>query len=93
MKRSNVDRARALGPYIAGFACTDTRLIVELDGGRHAERAGDEAKRTRWLESGGYRVLRFWNDDVLKNTDRVLERIAAALSARAQAGATNEHAA
>ena len=72
-------RQHEVGPYIADFVCTDAWLIVELDGGQHAERAQQDARRTEWLQRAGYRVLRFWNDDVLKSMDLVLEQIVAAL--------------
>ncbi|MDO8837837.1 MAG: endonuclease domain-containing protein [Parvibaculum sp.] len=63
-----------VGPYIADFLCAEHMLIVELDGGQHADNPADE-RRTRFLESKGYRVIRFWNPDVLTNTDGVLEMI------------------
>jgi very-short-patch-repair endonuclease len=53
---------------------------LKLDGGQHAEDVAADEKRSRFLEAQGYRVLRFWNHDVLKGTDAVLERIAEALS-------------
>ena len=62
-----------IGPHVADFACRAARLVIELDGGHHSE-AGD-AERTRTIESFGYRVIRFWNNDVLENTDGVLEVI------------------
>ncbi|HEX5509886.1 MAG TPA: DUF559 domain-containing protein [Pseudolabrys sp.] len=62
--------------YVVDFCCESARLIVELDGGQHAERAEDE-KRTTELEAFGFLVLRFWNNDVLNNLDGVLEVIAA----------------
>ncbi len=64
-----------VGRYIADFLCQEARLIVELDGGQHAERADYDDKRTAVLESLGYRVIRFWNTDVLANTDGVLTTI------------------
>ena len=72
-------RQAAIGPYIADFACFPARLIVELDGGQHAQDADADAARTAWLEGQGFRVLRFWNNDVLANTEGVLERILEAL--------------
>lgn len=63
-----------VGPYIADFVCIERKLIVELDGGQHADNPADE-RRTRFLELRGYRVIRFWNPDVLSNTDGVLEMI------------------
>jgi len=68
-----------LGPYVADFVCLEARLIVEADGGQHAERAADNV-RTAWLEAQGYRVLRFWNNDVLGNTDGVIQAVRSALS-------------
>jgi very-short-patch-repair endonuclease len=67
-------RQTPIGRYIVDFVCLDRWLIVELDGGQHAESKTD-AERDRWLESLGYRVLRFWNSDVLKNRTTVLEAI------------------
>ena len=64
-----------LGHYIVDFASHDARLILEVDGGQHAERADADARRTAFLEAEGYRVLRFWNNDVLGNIDGVLEVI------------------
>ena len=63
-----------LGPYIVDFVCFESKLIVELDGGQHAESARD-ARRDRYFTDQGYRVLRFWNNDVLKNMEGVLIRI------------------
>ncbi|MBC7102378.1 MAG: endonuclease domain-containing protein [Parvibaculum sp.] len=63
-----------VGPYIADFVCIERKLIVELDGGQHADNPAGE-RRTRFLERRGYRVVRFWNPDVLSNTGGVLEMI------------------
>jgi very-short-patch-repair endonuclease len=68
-----------LGRYVADFACMSARLVIELDGGQHAERTADDARRTAWLESVGYRVLRFWNGEVFTNAEGVLETIRLAL--------------
>src|SRR5689334_11528306 len=70
-----------IGPYVADFACMAVRLIIEIDGSHHGEepnRARDE-ERTRWLEAEGYRVLRFWNNDIVQNPDGVLDVVYAAL--------------
>ena len=72
-------RQQPIGPFIADFVCQEQRLIVEADGGQHAESAQD-VRRTAFLESKGYRVLRFWNNDILTNLDGVAQLIAAALS-------------
>jgi len=66
--------------YIADFCCVDAHLIIELDGGHHSANEEADAKRTAVLESCGYLVLRYWNNDVMKNLDGVLEDIVAALS-------------
>jgi very-short-patch-repair endonuclease len=68
------------GRYIADFACHSARLVVELDGGQHAMQNAADAMRTRFLENRGYRVLRYWNSDVLRNIDGVLTDIAAAVT-------------
>jgi len=68
-------RQQPVGRFIADFACREADLIVELDGGQHAECERD-AVRTAALAEHGYSVIRFWNDDVLTNLDGVLETIA-----------------
>jgi very-short-patch-repair endonuclease len=75
-------RQAPIGPYIVDFICFDHKLIVELDGGQHAQNPRDK-KRDAWLICEGYRVLRFWNDDVLKQTSAVLEEIAGAIESAA----------
>jgi very-short-patch-repair endonuclease len=68
-------RQQAFGPYIVDFFCAEQFLIVELDGGQHAVNAEQDTVRTSYLVVRGYRVLRFWNNDVLSNTPGVLESI------------------
>jgi primosomal protein N' (replication factor Y) len=63
-----------LGDFIVDFACTEYQLVIEVDGGQHSDDATD-ASRTAWLQSQGWRVLRFWNNDVLSNTNGVVETI------------------
>jgi len=75
LPNSHFRRQVHLGHYIVDFACHHLRIIIEIDGGQHADRIKGDAKRTRFLESGGYRVLRFWNNDVLGNIDGMLEVI------------------
>jgi very-short-patch-repair endonuclease len=71
-----------MGRYVVDFFCLDAKLIIEVDGGQHdANRAKDEA-RTRAIERLGYRVIRFWNNDVLQNTPGVLEQILLSLKRR-----------
>lgn len=70
-----------IDPYVADFVCVEKRLIVELDGGQHVEDAERDEKRTAFLKSRGYTVLRFWNDDVLLRTDDVLAEVLRSLDA------------
>ncbi|MEJ2376398.1 MAG: DUF559 domain-containing protein [Pseudolabrys sp.] len=71
-------RQKSIGPYTVDFVCRELRLVIEVDGGQHAQRDQDLV-RDRRLEKHNFRVLRFWNHDVLRNIDGVLETIAAAL--------------
>ena len=66
-----------MGHYIVDFICDEAKLIVEIDGGQHGVEAlkADDLVRTRWLEARGFRVMRFWNPDVLENIDGVLSAI------------------
>ncbi len=68
-------RQKPLGHYIVDFVCLERSLVVELDGGQHAEQVVYDRQRDAWLNSQGFVVLRFWNHDVLQQTDTVLERI------------------
>jgi len=68
-------RQATVGFHVADFLCPEKRLIVELDGGQHSEEA--DARRTARLEALGYRIIRFWNNEVLGNTDGVLQVILA----------------
>ena len=65
--------------FTVDFVSHDHRLVIELDGGQHAERADNEQRRTRMLEQAGFRVVRFWNNEVNDNLDGVLETIRARL--------------
>ena len=68
-----------VGPYIVDFVCFERKVVIEVDGGQNASDPNDAA-RDKWLKSEGFVVLRFWNSDVLKRTDTVLEEIAKALT-------------
>jgi len=68
-------RQYVIEPYIVDFLCIEANLVVEADGGQHLEQAGEDESRTEYLESLGYRVLRFWNHDILTDTQAVLEKI------------------
>lgn len=72
-------RQQPLGNYIVDFVCLKRRLIIELDGGQHAEQFNYDAARDAWLRREGFTILRFWNNDVTKNIDGVKEQILKAL--------------
>jgi len=76
-------RQRPVGPYVVDFICESARVIVELDGGQHADQRRYDDNRDRYLRDRGYSVLRFWNNDVLQNMDGVLEAALRKLSDRA----------
>jgi very-short-patch-repair endonuclease len=67
-------RQHPVGDFIVDFACTEYQLAIEVDGGQHSENAADTTG-TAWLQSQGWRVLRFWNNDVLSNTNGVIGTI------------------
>lgn len=71
-------RQEQIGDYIADFVCFSERLIVEADGSQHAESESDRL-RDEWLENQGFRVIRFWNNDILTNKEGVAQTILAAL--------------
>ena len=71
-------RQQPLGDYVVDFVCLGKRVVIELDGGQHAENISYDTARDNWLESQGFRVLRFWNNDVLNNREGVLMVIAEA---------------
>jgi len=60
-------RQEPLGRYIVDFVCYEKKIVVETDGGQHCERKGYDEKRTGWLNNKGFKVLRFWNNDVMKD--------------------------
>ena len=68
-------RQQPLGNYVVDFVCLETRLVVEVDGGQHAQQADYDSHRDDWLSGQGFVVLRFWNNDVLNNIDGVMEVI------------------
>ena len=72
-------RQKRMGKYIADFVCNEEKLIIELDGGQHATTVEFDQLRTNELSSSGYRVIRFWNNEVLENLDGVLNKIKASL--------------
>ena len=68
-------RQAPIGNYIVDFVCFENGLVIEVDGGQHAEQKEYDAERTRWLETQGFRVIRFWNNEVLAEMDAVIRRI------------------
>jgi len=76
MEANKFRRQHAIGSFIVDFACVRHRLVVELDGGQHAEgRTVYDARRTAWLQAQGWRVMRFWNDSVYGTPDEVVDAI------------------
>jgi len=80
LRKRNLDglkfrRQHPIAGYIADFACIEARVAIELDGGQHADAVRYDEHRTRRIEAKGYRVLRFWNHDVMTSREAVLERI------------------
>jgi len=73
-------RQFVIGSFIIDFCCFEQRLVVELDGGQHANKTVTDETRSAFLRSRGYTVLRFWDNEVFENIDGVLERIAQVLS-------------
>ena len=76
------NRQVPIGPFICDFVARTAKLVIELDGGQHALRAEGDARRTLLLQKEGYRVIRFWNNDVLENIEGVMVLIEAALADR-----------
>jgi very-short-patch-repair endonuclease len=68
-----------MGAYIVDFVCVKAQLVIEVDGGHHLSAAEYDEQRTAWLNSRGYRVLRFWDNDVLQRQNDVLDSIRVAL--------------
>lgn len=72
-------RQKPLGRYVEDSVCLEEKLIIELDGGQHSESLEYDRERDAWLRSQGYTVLRFWNNELMNETESVLERIRLAL--------------
>jgi very-short-patch-repair endonuclease len=73
-------RQKPMGHYIVDFVCVERLLIVEIDGGQHAEQVEYDQCRDAWLRSQGYTILRFWNNEVMQQLEGVLEKIRTTLS-------------
>jgi very-short-patch-repair endonuclease len=74
-------RQVSIGDYAVDFACLKEKLVIEVDGGQHAWRKEEDEARTRYLEARGYRMIRFWNNEIFENMDGVLHVIARAVGA------------
>ncbi len=72
-------RQRPTGPYICDFVCLSEKVVIEFDGSQHVEQADYDQRRDAFLRAGGFRVLRFWNADILDRLETVLETIHTAL--------------
>lgn len=72
-------RQMVITPYIVDFVCLEAGLIIEADGGQHSRQAVYDARRTALLEALGYRVMRYWNHEILRELETVLEKIRTAL--------------
>jgi len=81
-------RQKPLGCYVVDFICLEEKLIIELDGGQHAENLEYDQERDAWLRSQGYTVLRFWNNELMNEMESVLERIRLALEHEAVSSET-----
>ncbi|MCC7202113.1 MAG: endonuclease domain-containing protein [Nitrospirae bacterium] len=68
-------RQEAIGKYIVDFACYEKRIVIEVDGGQHSMMENEDNTRDQWLKDEGFKVLRFWNNEVLTNIEGILEVI------------------
>ena len=73
-------RQYPIKPYIVDFICLEEKLIIEIDGGQHAEQVEYDKARSVFLESRGFRIMRFWNNEVLENLEGVYDALTLALS-------------
>jgi very-short-patch-repair endonuclease len=85
MQHAKFRRQHPIGPYFADFCAIKQRLVIELDGAQHAELSQEDEIRTSFLKSRDYRVLRFWNDQVLGDIEEVLSAIDKSLAGNIQA--------
>jgi very-short-patch-repair endonuclease len=85
MRNAKFRRQHPIGPYFADFCSVERRLVIELDGSQHADLSQEDENRTSFFKSEGYRVLRFWNDQVHADVAEVLEAIDKFLGGQIQA--------
>jgi|SRR5580704_18607423 very-short-patch-repair endonuclease len=79
-------RQYSIGPFFADFVCLEAKLVVEVDGSQHADEEDQDESRSAFLRANGFRMLRFWNSDVMSDVDSVVERIANVLQQAARTG-------
>ena len=85
MRNAKFRRQHPIGPYFADFCSIERRLVIELDGSQHADLSQEDENRTAFLKSRDYRMLRFWNDQVLADIEEVLNAIDKFLAGNIQA--------
>lgn len=73
-------RQKPIGPFIVDFVCPEKHIVVEVDGGQHASQSEADEERSKYLAGKGFRILRFWNNEVLNETESVLSFILEVLS-------------
>jgi very-short-patch-repair endonuclease len=90
VENTHFRRQASIGPYVVNFVCPRAKLVIEFDGGHHSrdDCAARDQIRSRWLESEGYHVIRFWNAELAENLDGVLDTIYAALYGSLQSEAS-----
>jgi len=85
----NFRRQHAIGNYIPDFVCVKKKLIIELDGSQHVEQAEYDTERTKFLEAQGYKVIRFWNNQIMNDINGVIRNIQFALEETSANGNQN----
>ena len=80
LNRVKFRRQHPIGRYIVDFCCAECGLVVEVDGGHHAGQVEADLRRTKFFEDRGYRILRFWDNEVLTDLEAVLQQIVATMS-------------
>lgn len=75
MSGSKFRRQQPIGKYIMDFVCFEKRIIIKVDGGQHSAESEKDIKRDKWLQQQGFKVLRFWNNEVFNNINGVLNII------------------
>ncbi|HKY63687.1 MAG TPA: DUF559 domain-containing protein [bacterium] len=74
-EKAKFRRQEPIGPFIVDFVCYEQRLIIECDGGHHDLQTLEDGARDHWLEEQGFKVLRFWNNEIFNNFEGVMKRV------------------